>query len=164
MIEIIISIIITGILAGIFAETLTSSVKIYVDHNQRKTKHLDFRRTFDMINTDIREWETWISAPSSSQILFDKYMRRYPDVGGTPRFWDRRIGYVVNADNVAHRREDNNWNTQYPLIADDLVSAGTSFSTVTEGGVFRIVVNIEFTVNGKPMRMKTTIFPRLQGG
>jgi prepilin-type N-terminal cleavage/methylation domain-containing protein len=165
IIEIIVSIIITGIIAGIFAETMTSSVKIYSEHNLRKTKHIDFRRTFDMINTDVREWQSWISAPNASQILFDKYMRRYPDGwGGGQRFWDRHVGYVINADDVTHRREDDNWNTQYPLISNDLVSAGTSFTTVTEGGVFRVVVNVEFTINGKPMRMYTTIFPRRQGG
>ncbi len=118
-----------------------------------------------MINTDIREWQSWDSAPSSSRILFDKYLRRYPDSwGGDQRFWNRRVGYVINADNITHRREDVRWGTQYPLIEDDLVSAGTSFSTATEGGVFRVVVNVEFTANGKPMRMKTTIFPRRQGG
>ncbi|MCF7811248.1 type II secretion system GspH family protein [bacterium] len=164
MIEIIVAMIITGIVAGIFAETMTSSVKIYNEHNLRQTKHIDFRRTFDMIITDIREWESPISV-TASQLLFDKYMRRYPDGWfSRQRFWNRHVGYVINADDIAHRREDDDWGTQYPLISGGLVTSGTSFSTVTEGGVFRVVVNIEFTINGKPMRMHTVIFPRNQGG
>ncbi len=164
LIEIILTIILTSILAGIFAEILTSSIQIYTDHNLRKTKHIDFRRTYDKYARDLREGKQWIGTPSSTQILFWKYRRTFPDVSGRRCYSDIRVGFTINADDITYRCDESDWNVQYPLLTVGLEGAGTSFTRVTEGGVDRVVMNIHFTVNDKPMRMRTTVFPRAQGG
>ena len=139
-------------------------MQIYTDHNLRKTKNIDFRRAFDKISNDLRENKEWIGEPNSNQISFLKFRRVYPDVGNRRCYSDIRVRFTINEDNLTYRRDEGDWNAQYLLLSSGLEGDNTSFNRVTEGGVDRLVVNVHFTVNDKPMRMRTTIFPRAQGG
>ena len=160
IIEIVVVIVITGLLAGVFSQLLITSIDIYTEHNLRKTAHIDFRRAFDMTLHDVREYDLneW-SSTSASQVLFNKYnrFRRW----GSIYYSHIRIGYVFSGDGYNYRRDETNWNTQYPIIRDGISSS--SFNTAVSGGVPRITIAMIAYVNGKPMRMRSTVYPRMSG-
>lgn len=167
LIEIILVIIITGLLAMLFSQTLVSSIQIYNEHNYRKNAHIDLRRSFDMFMHDVREWESWYGGQQPSEINFDKYNRfRYTGWGSNRNYYTTvRVGYRFSGTQMAHRRdEDGSWNNHYLLIYGGIVPGATSFSAQNQGGMLRLSAVITMTVLNKPIRMRTTVFPRSQGG
>ena len=163
LIEIILVIIMTGLLAMLFSQTLISSIQIYTDFNVRKTAHIDVRRSFDMLMHDIREWESWYGGQSASEVNFNKYNKfQYLD---EDYYSTLRVGYLFSETQMSHRRnEDGSWNNYYLLLESGVVLGATNFSTQNPGGVTRISAEITMTLLNKPLRMRTTIFPRNQGG
>ncbi len=170
IIEIVVVIVITSLLAGVFAQTMVSSIQIYTDHNIRKTSHADFRRSFDMLMHDLREFDMqnqWVVAPTNTQLLFWKYNRfwasRWYYTG--PYYSRLRVGYVfMTSGALFYRRDETSWNTLYPLINSGLIGGLTSFSNTTEGGVMRLSFSARIRVNDQSLFMRSTVFPRWQDG
>ncbi len=169
IIELIVVIVITSLLAGVFAQVMVSSVQIFTNHNIRKTSHADFKRSFDMIMHDLREFDDqnqWVVAPTNTQLLFWKYNRfwasRWYYTG--PYYNRLRVGFTLTGGGLTYRRDETSWTTQYPLVQSGLIGGVSSFSTTTEGGVTRLTVNARTLVNGQSLIMRSTVFPRWQGG
>ena len=164
LIEIIVVMAIIALVAGVFGETLVSSIQIYHDHNVRSTLHEDFRRAFDMVSHDIREIDSTYIAISGSQLLFRKFGRIKNTSPPRVYFDNHLIGYVFDGNNFDYRNSaSGNWGTQYPLVNQGIDDGSSSFTATTEGGVVRFSVYARAVVNGKIMKMRTTIFPRMQG-
>jgi len=164
--EIVIVIIITGILAGLFGQLLASAMKLYTDHNLRKNAHIDTRRAMENLFHDIREWQLWNASPTSTTINFshsEKFKRTLLIL--TYFYYDKiHVAYNYSGGQMTYQRDDGNWNNQYLLIERGVNSGTSRFTEVTEGTIKRIRIEIDLTVNNKPLRMRTTIFPRCQGG
>jgi len=165
LIEIIVVIVITSLLAGVFAETLVSSIQIYHDHNVRSTLHEDFRRAFEMTSHDLREIDSTYIAISSSQLLFRKFGRIERTSWPYGVYFDNHlIGYVFDGDSFDYRNSaSGNWGTQYPLVNQGIDNGSSEFTATTEGGIVRFSIYARAVLNGKTMKMRTTVFPRMQG-
>ena len=169
IIELIVVIVITSLLAGVFSQTIVSSVQIYTDHNIRKSSHSDLRRSLDMMVHDLREIDRvnqWVVAPTNTQLLFWKSNRFWADVWYyTGEYYSRlRVGYTISGGNLTYRRDEADWNTNYPLVQSGLVGGVSTFSTTTEGGVTRITLNARIQRSGQTLSVRSTVFPRYQGG
>jgi type II secretory pathway pseudopilin PulG len=164
--ELLLVIIMTSILAGIFAETLSSAIQIYSDHNVRKSALLDARRAIDAVVHDMREFRTWQNAPTNQSLDFTKANM----FQATILFWTRqkydylRVGYNFDGGSVYYQRnEDGNWSNQYLLMTGGS-TVGSQFSIVNQGGIDRITLEIIMNIEGRPLRFRAAAYPRVQGG
>jgi prepilin-type N-terminal cleavage/methylation domain-containing protein len=169
IIELIVVIVITSLLAGVFSQVIVSSVQIYTNHNIRKSSHDDLRRSFDMMVHDLREFDQtnqWVVAPSNTQLLFWKYNCFWADrwYYTGPYYARLRVGYTIGGADLTYRRDEADWNATYPLVQSGLVGGVSIFSTTTEGGVTRINMNARILRNDQMLFMRSTVFPRWQGG
>lgn len=164
LVEIIVVIIITGIVATLFSGLMVSSMKLYTDRNLRFTALIDHRRAIESFQTDLRAKYRWRSNPSATQLDFDRV--DYDPNLRPPWFQIYyqlvRTGYLISGNRLFFKRDEGGttWSNNYPLV-DGLNN--TSFSSVTAGGRERVSIQLEVVVGGKPLRMRTTIFPRNQG-
>ena len=166
MIEMLVVLVMTSLLAGMFSQLLITSIEIYTDHNLRKTANIDSRRALDMALRDVREWRSWQTAPTSTSLDFIRICEFKQTVLIFTRYYldDLRVGFDVSGSQVTYSRNiDGNWSNDY-LIIQDGVQGGTQFSVVSQGGKERVTVVVNLTVNGNPLWLRTTVFPRGQGG
>lgn len=163
-IEIIMTIAITGIVVGLFSQILISSISIYTDRNERKNAHIDIRRAASKITVALRELRQWDTPPSATSILFAKISRSLSG-NGQIYYHELRVGFELIDDQLCYRRDEGgNWANQYPLILSGVIPDLSRFTTVTAGGITRVTVELSLDVMGKPMRIRSTAFPRNQGG
>jgi type II secretory pathway pseudopilin PulG len=166
MIEFLVVIIMTSILAGMFSQMLITSIDIYTDHNLRKTANIDSRRACDMLMRDVREWRSWQAAPTSSSLDFIRITEIKRIVLIITRYYydDLRVGFDISGSQVTYSRDvDGQWSNDY-LIIQSGVQGGTQFAVVSAGGKERVTMVIQLSVNNKPLWLRTTVFPRGQGG
>ncbi|MFH0764872.1 MAG: prepilin-type N-terminal cleavage/methylation domain-containing protein [Calditrichota bacterium] len=164
LIEIILVIVMTGLIATIFSEVLVSSIQIYTQQNMRKSSHIDARRTYDMLAHDIHEWDAWNGGQTSSRIDFNK-ASILQNPNNMKMYYDSlRIGYQFTGSNLTYQRNDDGlFNNQYSLLTNS-VPGQSSYQVLTQGGKNLVQINVLLTVQGQPMRMRTYVFPRKQGG
>ncbi len=168
--EVVIVMVLTSLLAGIFAETMTSSMEIYTQHNFRKTAHIDMKRAMDAMVRDLRSCDDWQHASQEVDHLHFEKFNRYQTGGGTTYYDDDdEYQYEFVANSIEHRREYttdriNIWGNKYDLLQDDLNTASSAFTLTDVGGNDLLTIVIYITVNNTPMRMRTSVFPRKQGG
>lgn len=154
-----------SIMAGLFTNILVSATQIYVDHGQRKTRHIDSRRAMEMISHDIRELNLWVGSPTATVLEFEhtenfeKVVLWWSDI-----YYDNfKVKYNLSAPRFTYQNEAGTYTNQYNVIEGDIV-AGSGFTKTTSGGRDRVKITLQLTVNGKPMRFRTVVFPRKQGG
>lgn len=164
LVEIIVVIIVIGIMSGLFSGLLVSSMKLYTDRNLRFTSLIDLRRAVESLQTDLRAKYRWQTTPSSSSIDFDRVDY---DPNLRPPWYQIyyqlvRTGYLMSGTQLFYKRDEGggSWGYNYALL-DGLTTS--PFSTTTAGGTERITATFQITVGGKPLRVRTTVFPRNQG-
>lgn len=167
MIEIVVVIALIGVFTNIFSNILVSAMQIYVNHGERKTRHIDARRALEAMSHDLRELNSWTSSPTATTIDFQQtqtYQRSYFFSTYT-YYTNLRTGYTVSAPALIHQRdESSDWANQYYLLEGDVVGGSSRFTRATLGGKDRLTIELYLSILGRPMRYRTTIFPRSQGG
>ncbi len=167
MIELIVVIVITSLVAGFFSQTLVSSIEIYQDHNQRKTAHIDARRSFDMVLHDMREWRDWKHSVEADRLEFERINRFERQLLFFSRIYydDLKVRYDFDTDEMTYRRDnDGDWSNEYYLFRQGVVPGSSQFDLTTTCGTERITLELRLIINGKPMRIRSTVYPRQQGG
>ena len=165
LIEMIVVLMMTSILSGLFAQFLVASSQIYVDHNLRRTGHIDCSRAYEQLSQDVREWQSWTAASTATTLDFRKpTLYEVTILFWSRKYYDRlRVGYNIGGGALTYQRGDfGNWNNLYSLIGSGL-GAGTAFTSTSPGGMQRIKFDVRLTINGNPMRYTTTVFPRSLG-
>jgi len=167
LIEVIMAIVLTGILASLFGQVMVTTAEIYADYNLRKDGHLDARRGLEMISHDLREFNAWQNALTSNTIDFtqvEAYQRTFFFTLYT--YYDyNRTGYAFNSSRLIYQRADQgSFNNQMYVIDRGVVMGQAAFSSAVAGGKTRITTDVRLLHNGHPFRVRTTIFPRSQGG
>lgn len=163
MLETILVIMLTSLLAALFARVFVTAITMFSDHNMRKTSHGDMKRTSDMISNDIRGWTQWYQMPAEHELTFETTTLGENDVGRS-YFFNLRVGYLLDDDQMFYRRNDEgDWENLYPLISECIVPDESGFSTWSAGGTTRINITVIVSIRDKPMRLKITLFPRIQG-
>ncbi|MFN3821968.1 MAG: prepilin-type N-terminal cleavage/methylation domain-containing protein [bacterium] len=164
LVEIIVVIIITGIVATLFSGLMVSSMKLYTDRNLRFSALIDHRRAIESFQTDLRAKYRWRTSPSATLLDFDRV--DYDPNLRPPWFQIYyqlvRTGYLISGNRLFFKRDEGGttWSNNYPLV-DGLNN--TSFSSGIAGGTERVTIQLAVVVGGKPLRMRTTVFPRNQG-
>lgn len=165
LVEMVLVIIMTSILAGLFSELLVSSMEVYTEHNLRKSAHIDAKRSLDAMLHDLREFRTWQAGLSESSVDLNRLKKfKYQFLFITRYYFNNlRLAYNFTGGALTYQSgTEGNWSNQYYLIDSGITSG--SFTLVNAGGKDRITIQFTRMVNGKPMRMRTTVFPRVQGG
>jgi len=162
--ELIMAIVITGIVAGLFAQILGAVIGIYADRTVRKNSHIDERRSSHMIARDLRELSAWVGGQNSTDITFDRVNMGLGG-GGQDYYHDLQVGFNIGNDQLTYQTEaGGNFATEYPLILDGVVDGSSRFTITTNGGVDLLTTEIFLVVHNKPMQCRFAAFPRGQGG
>lgn len=159
-------IVITSILASVLGQVLISAIEISVDHNLRTTAHIDSRRALEMISRDLREWKSQ-NALSANTIDFQKTIVLLKPVGHDNKYYygDVRTGYSFDSGRLTFQQDiSETWNNQYYVIDSGVLMGSSRFTQTVAGTKTRYGVELLLTVNRQPMRYRTTVFPRVQGG
>jgi len=160
LIEMLVVMIMTSLLAVMFGQILVSSIQIYSNHNQRKTGNIDARRACDMLMNEVRDWRSWDGAPTATKVKFKRIAKL---LSGVYYYDEFRVTFEFSGGQLTYARENDGKSTNKYILLQD--GAGSSqFSTVTLGTTKRVTIQLVMTVNGRPMQLRTTVFPRLQGG
>ncbi len=160
LIELALVLMLVGILASMFSGMIVAAMDIYADHTMRKTIHTDSRRAFEQLTRDLRELTAWQGSPSQTAVDFYRYI--LAKSGNRIYYAPLRTRYNLVNGMMTYQRSDGNWNNQYTLIESG-VQIGSAFSTVTEGGKTRVRTYITVMSNNKPLRLRVTAYPRIQG-
>ena len=163
IIEVIVVMVLVGILASIFSETITSSMTIYSEQIQRKDTHTDVRRSFDFMAHSLREWTSWQGTPTGTVIDFYRYSR-FQGNNNSIYYGPLREAYSISQQALRYQRDDGEWANYYSLITGGISPSPALFTTTTLGGKTRVIFNLTMTHNEMPFRMAMTVFPRSQGG
>jgi len=163
IIELIMAITITGIIAALFSQILGAVIEIYVDRSMRKTSHIDERRASALILRDLKENVAWVGEPSSTNLTFDKTQKSLSP-GDVIYYHDLQVGFTISNGQINYQTEEGEWGNLYPLILEGVVAGDSQFTITTEGGVVRITTEIVLNVLDKPMRVRCAVYPRWQGG
>jgi len=161
--ELIMAIVITGIVAGLFAQILGAVIEIYADRTVRKNSHIDERRSSRMILRDMRELSSWVGGHNSTEITFDRVNMGLSG-GGQEYYHDLQVGFNIGNEQLTYQTEaGGNFANEYPLILDGIVDGDSKFTITTNGGIDLLTTEIFLFVHDKPMQVRFAAFPRLQG-
>ncbi|MBM3329075.1 MAG: prepilin-type N-terminal cleavage/methylation domain-containing protein [Calditrichaeota bacterium] len=161
IIEIIIVLVITGIFAAMFSETIVSTMTIYSDSNLRKNAHIDLKRTFEQFASDVRSWQSWQSAISNTVADLNRVGTARHQNGTIYYINNLRLAYSLASGALRFQRSDvGNWSNLYMLIPAGITMNSSRFTETVAGGKRRVTIEVVMTTNNKPFRARTTIFPR----
>jgi prepilin-type N-terminal cleavage/methylation domain-containing protein len=162
ILEVVVVVVLTAILAGIFAQAIVSTMTIYNDQTLRKDMQIDVRRSYESIWHDMREWTEWVNSPTGSMIDFRRYMVQNSH---NTDYWAKvRVGYQASGSNLYYKLDqDGGWNNNYPLIIGNLTNANSVYSETTLGGKRRLTTDLYLGAGGKPYKVRITAYPRIQG-
>mgnify|MGYP002725569097 CR=1 FL=1 len=164
VIELVAAIVITGIVAALFSQILSSVIEIYADRTVRKNSHIDERRSSAMILRDMREHRSWVGGQNATSITFDRSNMGLSG-GGLVYYHDLQVGFNIGNGQVNYQTEaGGNWANLYPLILEGVVAGDTQFSIANIGGIDRLTTEIFLFVHNKPMQVRLAVHPRMQGG
>ncbi len=166
LLETIAVIVITAIMASMFGQILATTAAMYADSNLRKNAHIDARRGMEMIMQDVREWNAWQNAPTATTLDLlqaDDFQRTW--FFFTYTYYDFfHVGYNLTSGKLTYQRDDGTWANQYNVITGGLVTGQAAFTNTTAGGTTRIGIDFRMMINKGALRLRTTVFPRKQGG
>lgn len=166
IIEIIMVIILTGILAGLFSQVFVGAIQMYSNHTTRKSALLDARRSVDMFMHDMREWTAFQGTQTTArQDFYNIQVKEGQFFFSTYEYYSTlRVTYQFTNSEMRYQQDaDGNYSNQY-VLSENVVVNNSQFVTTSLGGKTRITMMLVKDVYGKPMRMRTTVFPRQQGG
>jgi type II secretory pathway pseudopilin PulG len=175
ILEILMVVLLTGILANIFGNMFVNAIKIYSNQNLRKTGLLDQHRAFDMVSRDLREWKSWNTDPADGSTVFNFDFNHYQKYKFTFLIWtyyyydDIRVAYNLNTTttkSMTYQRDENGqFASQYTIIAVGQVNTNyTGFIEYIYGCKRLPLFQLNMTVGGTQMISRAFIFPRSQGG
>jgi len=167
LVELIMGIVLTAILANLFGQVMATTAEMYAKHTLRKNGHIDSRRALEMLSHDLREWNSWQNAATATALDFNQvelYQRTY--FFSTYTYYDyNRTGYAFTSNRLIHQRADEGaFSNQIYLIDRNVVMGQSAFTTTVAGTKTRVTADIRILANGQYYRVRTTIFPRRQGG
>lgn len=165
--EIILVIMIMGLMSGIVSQILISATQLYVNHNVRKTSHIDIKRTADMFIHDFRCMTSFNGSQTSSNLDFNRMDLVEESYWFQTRYYYTpvRNGYKFVSNQIRFRTEqDGSFNNEYLLMNSVAMPNTSQFSVTTSGGKQRVSLLLIANTASGPIRIRTTVFPRQQGG